>query len=165
MLLGASLPLQVDGHEIRAGCHQEPDDFAAAARIPHKCGQRSKDAFRDARVRPPRLAVPQCRVGFVDHHSDGTKGIEQAENPLEIGFGLSLPHRAEIEQLDDGNPDLGGKAPDHEALAGTHRSADQEPHRNDVEPALPQRGGGLPQQGLRPVVSRHGIEAGGAGQE
>jgi hypothetical protein len=139
--------------------------FPAAPRIAHERGQGSEDTLGDARVRAFHLAVPERGIGFVDNDRDRSQRIEQAENAFEIGLGLSLPHRAEVEELDDRDPDLRGKAADHEALAGTYRAADQETHRDDVEPALLQRGGGLAQQRLRPVIARDGIEAGGAGQE
>src|SRR6185369_9923257 len=88
-------------------------------------------------------AVAELGVGFVHDDGDGAHGLEEIQNALEVAFGDTLPHAAEVLQGDGGNADLAGEAGGEERLPGANGTADDIAHGHDFGLAGANGAGGV----------------------
>src|SRR5262249_55305624 len=116
--------------------HEDEEDAPAVRRVAHELLETRDDARRRAAVAVAVLAAAEGAVALVDDDDDVADALDDAEDALEVGLGGPHPLRAEVLELDAGEPALLDEGVGDEGLAGAHRAGEEEAHRHAVFSAL-----------------------------
>lgn len=127
----AALAFEVDGEEIGARSHRDPELAAAQGRVAEVGGEGGEDAAGDAAVAIGG-AVAEDGVGFVDDDNDGAEGADREENAGLLALGFADPFRAEFTDLEDGQAALTREAIDEKGFADADAAGDEDAALKDI---------------------------------
>jgi len=102
---------------------------ATVRRVRHELLDAGDHSRRRAAV-PLPIRVAERPITFVDDHHHLSDGLDHAQHFLEVPFRRTHPFRAEVLELDRGQPALLGEGLRDERLSCPHRPGEQHAHRH-----------------------------------